>query len=291
MEFFDRQYRVRIGKNNSTGREIGKPNETTGRSLRCQFYCEVGDSSSSNTGKITLWNLSNETLNLLEQEDCAIELRAGYGSDMPVIMGGTLTYCETSQSAADQQTEIEIADGFVSMRDSTVSLGYSGSVNGSKIVGDAASEMGCEVKYSQSAKLLDFNNFAYVGSGKNLIDRVCNQSKMRWSMQNGIIQICAPNEPMTTAAYILSPSTGLIGSPKPVYESASTSDSLGQNTTQKRAKKGLEVQYLLNGHIQVDDLVKVESRRYTGSYRVSSIKFSGDSDGGEWTCTAQLVEV
>ena len=27
MDIWDRQYRVRIGKNNSVGREIGKPNE------------------------------------------------------------------------------------------------------------------------------------------------------------------------------------------------------------------------------------------------------------------------
>ena len=43
MEELGRQYRVRIGKNNSTGRELGKPNEATGRALRCQFSCEVGD--------------------------------------------------------------------------------------------------------------------------------------------------------------------------------------------------------------------------------------------------------
>lgn len=291
MEFFDRQYRVRIGKNGSSGREIGRPNESTGRTLRCQFSCEVGESSSSNTGKITLWNLSDETINLLEQEDCAIELRAGYGADMPVIMGGTLTYCVTSQSGADQQTEIEFEDGFVSMRDATVSLGYSGVVNGKKICEDAAAEMGCEIKFSNSAVLSDFTNFAFIGSGKTLLDRICNHSKMRWSMQNGIIQVCAPGEPLNTAAYVLSPETGLIGSPKPIYESSATSDSTGQNATKRKAKKGIEVQYLLNGHIQVDDLVKVKSKRYAGDFRVSKIKFSGDSEGGDWTCTAQLAEV
>ena len=291
MVFFDRQYRVLIGKNGSSGRMIGAPNENTGRTIRCQFSCEVGDSSSSNTGKITLWNLSDETLNLLEEEDCAIELRAGYGSDMPTIMGGTLTYCITSRSGADQQTEIEFEDGFVSMRDATVSLGYSGTVNGKKIAEDTASEMGCEVKFSSSAVMSDFVNFAFVGSGKTLLDRICNHSKMRWSMQNGIIQICAPDEPLNTAAYVLSPDTGLVGSPKPVYESSSTSDSTGQNSTKRKAKKGIEVQYLLNGHIQVDDLVRVKSKRYSGNYRVSKIKFTGDSEGADWTCTAQLVEV
>ena len=100
MDIWDRQYRVRIGKNNSVGREIGKPNEKTKRVIRCSFSCEIGDSSSSNTGKITLWNLADETLRLLEQEDCLIELRAGYGDDLPVIMGGSLTCFETETNGA-----------------------------------------------------------------------------------------------------------------------------------------------------------------------------------------------
>lgn len=60
MDIWDRQYRVRIGKNNSVGREIGKPNEKTKRAIRCSFSCEIGDSSSSNTGKITLWNTEGD---------------------------------------------------------------------------------------------------------------------------------------------------------------------------------------------------------------------------------------
>lgn len=136
MDIWDRQYRVRIGKNNSVGREIGKPNEKTKRAIRCSFSCEIGDSSSSNTGKITLWNLADETLRLLEQEDCLIELRAGYGDDLPVIMGGSLTCFETETNGADRQTTIEFVDSFTSARDTTVSLSYSGVVNGEKIVRD-----------------------------------------------------------------------------------------------------------------------------------------------------------
>lgn len=297
MEIWDRQYRVRIGKNNSVGREIGKPNKDTGRALRCSFSCEVGDSSSSNTGKISLWNLSDETLRLLEQEDCLIELRAGYGDDLPVIMGGSLTHFETDTSGADQQTTIEFVDGFTSARDTTMSLSYAGTVNGEKIFRDIAQEMGCEVKLSPNAKLIDFKNFAFVGAGKTAIGRLCDRSKLRWSVQNGIIQICALDEPLTMAAYVLSAVSGMIGSPKPVFESASTSSKSASgsqavsNTTKRKAKKGIEVTYSLNGHIQVDDYVKVESRKYKGNYRAAKIKFTGDTEGDDWQCVAQLVEV
>lgn len=297
MDIWDRQYRVRIGKNNSVGREIGKPNEKTKRAIRCSFSCEIGDSSSSNTGKITLWNLADETLRLLEQEDCLIELRAGYGDDLPVIMGGSLTCFETETNGADRQTTIEFVDSFTSARDTTVSLSYSGVVNGEKIVRDVAQEMGCEVKLSPKAKMIDFKNFAFVGTGKTLIGRLCDRSKLRWSVQNGIIQICALDEPLTMAAYVLSADSGMIGSPKPFFESASTSSksstskNASSNTTKRKAKKGIEVTYCLNGHIQIDDYVKVESREDKGNYRASKIRFTGDTEGDDWQCVGQFVEV
>ena len=297
MDIWDRQYRVRIGKNNSVGREIGKPNEKTKRAIRCSFSCEIGDSSSSNTGKITLWNLADETLRLLEQEDCLIELRAGYGDDLPVIMGGSLTCFETETNGADRQTTIEFVDSFTSARDTTVSLSYSGVVNGEKIVRDVAQEMGCEVKLSPKAKMIDFKNFAFVGTGKTLIGRLCDRSKLRWSVQNGIVQICALDEPLTMAAYVLSADSGMIGSPKPFFESASTSSksstskNASSNTTKRKAKKGIEVTYCLNGHIQIDDYVKVESREDKGNYRASKIRFIGDTEGDDWQCVGQFVEV
>lgn len=288
---FNRQYRVRIGKNGASGKEIGAPNSDTGRAIRCQFSCEVGESVSSNTGKISLWNLAPETLRLLDESDCLIELRAGYGDDMPVIMGGTLTQVETDRDASDKKTTISFVDGFKSARDSTVSISYAGSVSGKQIIEHAANDLGCEIRYSKSVSFPDFKNFAFVGSGKTLIGNICKKAGLRWSTQNGIIQICTIDEPITTAAYLLSPEHGLIGSPTPSFESSQTSDSKNKNSTKRKAKKGVEVEYFLNGHIQVDDYVRLESTEYTGNYRASKIAFSGDTDGGDWICKALLVEV
>lgn len=292
---FIRQYRVRIGKDSSTGKEIGAINSDTGRALRCQFSVEVGESVSSNTGKISLWNLSKETLQLLEQEDCLIELSAGYGDDIPVIMGGTVTCCSTTSDSSDHETTIEFADSFTSARDGIVSLSYSGSVNGKRIIEDCASQIGCGVRYSKSVQFSDSKNFAFVGKGKSLVEKICKKDGFRWSIQNGVIQICAVDEPITNAAYLISPDTGLIGSPTPFFDSSQSSDKSSSkkstNTTKRKAKKGLEITYLMNGHIHVDDYIRLESKDYSGNYRVSKIKFDGDTNGNSWTCKSQIVEV
>lgn len=90
---------------------------------------------------------------------------------------------------------------------------------------------------------------------------------------------------------MLSASTGLIGSPKPVFESASTSDKKSSNASKRKAKKGIEVTYALNGHIQVDDYVKVDSKPDTGQLSGVQNKFTGDTEGDDWKCVALFVEV
>ena len=50
----------------------------------------------------------------------------------------------------------------------------------------------------------------------------------------------------------------------------------------------------MNGHIQVNDYVLLESQEASGAFRVSKITTKGDTDGsGEdsWVCVAELLEV
>lgn len=44
-------------------------------------------------------------------------------------------------------------------------------------------------------------------------------------------------------------------------------------------------------NISIDDYVKVESREDKGNYRASKIRFIGDTEGDDWQCVGQFVEV
>ena len=59
-------------------------------------------------------------------------------------------------------------------------------------------------------------------------------------------------------------------------------------------QNGWKVTFLMNGHIQVNDYVLLESQEASGAFRVSKIATKGDTDGsGEdsWVCVAELLEV
>lgn len=294
MKNFKREYRLIAGTTGTMGFEIGDIDPTTGRSLRIVFSVERGDSESNNTASISIYNLSPQSLAVLAQDKCVIDLQAGYEGDMATIISGTVSHIETSVDGADTCTEIDIVDGLVATRDTNMSISYSGSIDGQKILADAADSMGCAIMFSPTCKLPDFSNFSFVGSATTMLHQVCGASNTNFSIQNGVLQVCAANEAITKIAYVLSAETGLIGRPERLYDNAQSSNSDNENDTKRKTQTGWKVTFLMNGHIQVNDYVHLESIYASGAFRVSKIDTKGDSEGtgdDSWTCVAELLEV
>lgn len=281
MKNFDRQYRLSAGQAGQKGFEIGAEKPVP---LRISFSVEKADVESQNTGKVSIWNLNNQHLAILNKDDCILTLKAGYGETMPLIFTGVVTYATTSLDGADRCTEIELVDNRIEIRDTYVSLSYSGSVNTKKLIQDTADQMGVTVTFSYNATFADLpNGFSYVGLAKNVLTKACNSSGLAWSIQNGVLQVKKPGDVMSKEVYLLSADTGLIGIPKRVLISGDEGTSAAQH--------GWDVEYLMNAAINVDDYVRLESKIVTGYFRVYSVEIEGDTAGGTWQCTARLLEV
>lgn len=275
---YDRQYRVTIG-NSGEAYEIGGGDNP----IHINFDIQKADTNSSNSAKVNLWNLSPTTLSLLEKNDCRLTLRAGYGTRMPLLFEGTVSYASTTLDNSDHKTEIELVDSLKYTRDSYVSLSYAEPVNWRKIFDDTADKMGVAVSYSYNASFVDISSgFSFVGKGTDVLTKGCNTCGLSWTIQNGILQVKKPNDTMTREVFVLSAETGLVGIPARVSLEKS-------NTTAK--KLGYDVSFLLNGAIGVNDYVKLESKSVTGFFKVYSINHEGDNVSGDWISTARLEAV
>lgn len=281
---FDRQYRISCGPAGGTGFEIGATSSGQPIPLHISFSIQKSDLQAQNTGKVSIWNLNKEHLAVLNEKDCVLTLRAGYGNRMPLIFSGIISFVTTSNDNADRQTDIEVVDNLVEIRDTYVSVAYSGTVNWKTIFDDVAAQMGVAISYSYNASFVDISNgFSFVGQGKDIITKGCSCCDLTWSIQNGVIQIKKPKDVMSREVFLLSADTGLLGIPAKVKLSESQTDGTDQI--------GWDVQYFLNGAIHVDDYVKVESETVSGYFRVYSVDMSGDNVSGDWICKARLLEV
>ena len=292
---FKRQYRLRAGPEGFVGFEIGEEKPPHYKALHIQFSLERTDSNTLNTAKISIWNLNQLQLNTLAMTNCIVELNAGYGERRPCIFRGTVSSVVTQLDGANRCTEIEAIDGFAQVRDTYVSVCYSGRISVKTLIDDTANLMGLPAVYSKKARSLATKatlarGFSYIGCGKNILDSACKVATLVWSIQNGTLQVTRKNESISSSAQIISKETGLIGVPKKIYNSAVAA---GENTgsTLQDSLFGYEVVYLMNGAISVNDLVKLESEEVTGMFRVYKLEIHGDNTEGDWQCTAQLVEV
>lgn len=281
MKNFDRQYRMTAGKPGSVGFEIGG---TSPYALHISFSVQKQELESSNTAKVQVWNLNKDNLATLEEKDCYLTLKAGYGNTLPVILSGTVSHSNTKLDGADTLTEIEVVDGLAEIRDTWVSISYAGKVNSKKIIDDIASQMGVTVTYSYNAEFADIpNGFSFVGQAKHALSKACAVSGLEWSIQNGVLQVKKPGDVMSKEVYVISPETGLISIPERVQ--ISSSDQNGKNQV------GYDLVYLMNGAIGPGDYVQVDSKYLKGFFRVYSLEIDGDNLGGAWQCKARVLEV
>ena len=278
MKNWDRQYRLSAGQAGSKGFEVGNGD----RPLHVSFSCERADTDSANSAKVSLWNLSPEHLAELNKDDCIVVLRAGYGSVMPLIFTGIVTFAKTKQDGSDVVTEIELVDNRIELRDTFVSVSYSGTVNCKTLIQDTADQMGLTVSFSYNAEFKDIpNGYSYVGSASNVLTKACSTSGLVWSINNGVLQIKKPKDTMNREVYELSAETGLIGMPQRVQISDEADG----------YEYGWDVEFLMNAAINIDDYVYLNSIHVRGYFRVYSIEIEGDNYEGSWTCTARLFEV
>ena len=281
---FDRQYRLAAGQAGGTGFEIGETSKTQPVPIHVNFSFQKSDLETQNTGRVTVWNLNPSQLAVLNEKDCVVSLRAGYGNQLPLIFAGIVSYVCTSLDSADRKTEIEVIDNLVEVRDTYVTVSYNGTVNWKTIFDDVAAQMGVAISYSYNAEFVDISNgFSFVGLARDIMTKGCKCCNLSWSLQNGVMQVKRPGDVMSKEVFVLSPDTGLLGIPARVV--LTQEDSTAEN------QLGWDVEYFLNGAINIDDYVKLESETVTGFFRVYSLEISGDNVSGDWICKARLLEV
>ena len=280
---FDRQYRFAAGRAKGVGFEIGETSAEYPTALRISFTVDKTDAETPNTAQISLWNLNQEHLSMLNEPDCVVTLRAGYGKHMALIFVGVITYIETSLDKGDKETRLEAVDGGIELRDSFVSLSYAGVISTKKIIEDVATEMGVALTFSYNAQFSDLaNGFTCVGQARVALDKACAESGLQWQLSNGVLLVKKKNDVMSREVYELTPESGLIGLPKKI--------TYGKDASNEGEQSGYEVEYFMNGAIGMGDFIRLESRVTQGYFRIRSIQLIGDNIDGDWMCIAKLIE-
>lgn len=250
--------------------KIGNEDESlTYSNLRITFNVTKTISSEPNTGEITIYNLNQNTRNLITTKYYQhVELYICYREDdFRLIFKGDVISINNSQSDLDIITHLKCADGFKAYTDKTIVKTLSSGQSDIVVVNETLAS------FNIQAATIDLPRNTILPRGKVLfcdareaVSKVAINNRADWSIQDGQLAIIPKNTALRNdEGYIISSATGMIGSPE-------------------KNDDGLEVTTLCNPYFKIGGLIRIESqiKEYNGNYKIKSIQHEGDLMGSDW---------
>lgn len=286
MTEFNRTYELKIGEAGGIGDLIKPP-------LRTTFQLFKDSSENPNRYQVSIYNVKTTTSNAWQKPDIVGILRAGYTEENGLITmcsGNVVTSSTMRHDNGDIETSITMMDGYVPVRDTAVSLSYSTGVSSTAIIQEIASAMGVSLNMATTKSRTWSNGFSFYGAAYQALHKVCRGAGVKYSFQNGVMQI-TDEDGTTNLTYLISQSTGLIGSPQKIETAArqkSTGNKLlsGDNSgivSTKQKKEGWRIITLLLPQANPNDVIEIQSDEVSGRFIIESIRHVGDwGGGGNW---------
>lgn len=242
--------------------------------LRIQFDIALTDQKEPNCSKVIITNLSGTRRSSLQQKGVKILVEAGYlGTGRTRIFRGDVRSTDHIRSGPDWDTTMQIGDGERAFRYGRVAESFAPGTPASQVLRYMANASGLQIGNIDDAAAATTQVFdqGYVvhGAWQKSMDRLCKSLDLGWSIQAETLQVLSPNGSLQAQIPLISPSTGLIGSPQ-------------MGTPEKKSGTQLLKFKALLQPTRPSARVHLKSERYDADVIVKKCRFVGDTHGDEW---------
>jgi hypothetical protein len=264
--------------------------------LRIQFKVKKTLKKEPNTCDIAVANLNESSRAQLQKKRFRIVLEAGYLDSIAQLFAGDSRYVDQVLDGATWLTKIQCGDGEKAYRYLRVAESFRpgtrvvdvinavAQASGMKLVGHVAELRAVTEQFLQG----------HVAFGKvaTELDDLLTGRGFTWSIQDGQLQVLKVDGAVGEDAILLSPTTGLVGSPEhgnpekqvPVSQVSGTAEDVGFTVSAKNrtGPAVLKAKSLLQPGFRPGRKVKIVSKGTNGIFRIQTVVHTGDTFGGEW---------
>ena len=261
---FDRRWQLQIG-------------QFVTDELRVAFDIQRSLDWHSNTSTVSVYNLARLTRDQFDR-GTQVSVVAGYRDGVDQLFSGQAEFIETLRSGADWITTIECNDGAAAFG-AYARQSYSAGTPLSVVVGSIAASMGLTLSPDASGLLagkVTRGRLTQSGQAPIALQQVLSSYSLQWSIQSGVLQVLQSEGSTAETAVLLSPQTGLIGSPE-----------RNDSTTDSRLR--VNAKSLLQGSIKPGRKVQLQSATINGLFVADQVTHRGDSRGNTWETEVQLL--
>jgi hypothetical protein len=276
-QYFKRDIRLQIGTLEIAA--LAADDDTRRPLLSISFKAEASLSSTPNKAEIEIVNLSEDSRTRIQAKGLPVVIEAGYQGFTRVVFTGDTRFAKTTRQGTDWITTVETGDGASARRIARINESLPAAADVATILRTASRALGLdpgnlEAKIAEGGTRTLLKQWAnggvLTGNAHDVFARIAADAGYQFSIQRGSIQLLAPNEATQAEAVLLTPRTGLLGSPD-----------VGE-------KGKVNARSLLNGDITAGRKVRLESSQIEGFFRVEKARFSGATWGPDWSTEMEL---
>lgn len=274
----NREYRLVIGDAVS-----GQGLEITDLQVTFDISKTSSNTDKTNSAAIEIYNLSDESLKVLDVDYPAAVFEAGY-RDIGIkrLFAGQIVNVTTRKSGTDRITQIQMGDSYTELNHSILSsLTAPG-----RTVQDVAEDIRKAIPNVSRGIYngTNLNNpiiygYPLQGTPRQMIDELSRKYALEWQIDDGVLYVHDTDRANTEnfeQAYVISRFTGLIEN---AYR---TSGDIRRSEKDKAKKQSIQMKILLNPDIIPGSIIKLEDTLIEGWMKVTDIKHSGDFRGSSW---------
>lgn len=283
-QFWGREVSVKIGPYGGTGIEWSGVSPSVGTpdgGFRIDFDIEKVDVSGFTQGKAAIYGVNKTSIDfiqkfaLLPQDPSGspflipgqLIISAGYtshGGALPIFIGHIQPFTGVSLKRSGGQVIIEVSavDSGGNFAQSNLAISMNGPTTSTQLLVLLAAKIGLPLgPQSEALPVVSFpRGFTHGGPTRLAMDRVCKAINASWFIRDGLIVVTEKGKSTQETAPLLTPQTGLIGSPE-------------------RIEGGRKVRFkaLLNPGIAVRRQVMVKAADVDGAYIMQRVRHYGSN--------------
>lgn len=257
------------------------PNTGERKSLTIEFDIDRNILSSASDATIRIYNLSKTTRNKIYKDSYStnlyqkIQLRAGYGSNIPIIFKGNVRQASTAREGTNTPvTTISCYDGGFEFVNAYFQNNYKKGVPVSKILDEILSSMSQTLT---KGKISDYSETLPRGNSisGNSADLAASLSSNGFFCDLETVHCLKDNDCLPGSIKVINSSSGLLGIPQ-------------------REKLVLNIDMIFEPRFMIGQLITLESitdEKFNGPYKIVGIRHQGmisDAVCGNLTTTVSL---
>lgn len=225
------------------------------------------------TAQIRIWGLSTTTQELTRQRNALIQLYAGYAGAVGLIFVGAITHSVTERDGVEVVTALESARPVPLVFNISRTLSTQANLGLHDALRATVQGFGEGVTLDLSGVENTPLNTLYPrgvvldGEPGPVLNRLTRANRLDWTIEDGVVRVLQRGESTREPAVVLSPRTGLVGSPAPMQYGAGS-----------LVRAASEITCLLNPEIRIRRIVALTGTvDLEGWYLVRKLTHTGDS--------------